>query len=581
MSSPTIASTNMILIIIREEHHKRVKKSNLSCPFFSEAPAPKSRSRTTSLRSTARPKSRAGSRQPQPAASEASASRSDDDSQPAPPPPVPRPAKRSRTTSMVSVAKEKDASDVLRRSTRSSRVKLSSEVEEDVSGTERRRSALGQTRSKSSGKGKGKGPIEVIEEADEDDVLRATPPTKQRVKGKENVARDAKVPRPTRHTKAHRPNDTEEEAPQAKRRLPKKGQATLDEREESTPDVESESDVRPVRKRQNRVIESISSREESAEEIKPKKVLAPAKKAKGKVPTEELEAEDNRMDGQSRPTKKALSKPPAKPRAKPEVIECSSDGSDDDMEVKQTATSLPSPDHSKDKVQLRPLESPEAVDSSEEEVIAPCLVPVKKSGKGKGLKSASVAVSHHENGRSRTTSDSNNSSEPLVLEGTANAAKIASGPPQDVQQDMMDIDSDIPASTTPPRKAKETAVLSESKVIAPARLSCSPQRPDPPTLRREESPATPPPASSSLLSVSSATSTTKVDSHTDAETLVESFPLRVSETQLADEERMMTVEQWIRREIEVQYERLRRDGEMKIRLFKERAEEVRRQIEAL
>jgi hypothetical protein len=72
-----------------------------------------------------------------------------------------------------------------------------------------------------------------------------------------------------------------------------------------------------------------------------------------------------------------------------------------------------------------------------------------------------------------------------------------------------------------------------------------------------------------------------VDSHTDAETLVESFPLRVSETQLADEERMMTVEQWIRREIEVQYERLRRDGEMKIRLFKERAEEVRRQIEAL
>ncbi|TFY82488.1 hypothetical protein EWM64_g1520 [Hericium alpestre] len=50
---------------------------------------------------------------------------------------------------------------------------------------------------------------------------------------------------------------------------------------------------------------------------------------------------------------------------------------------------------------------------------------------------------------------------------------------------------------------------------------------------------------------------------------------------LSEEERMMTVEQWIRHEIDVQYERLRKEGETKIRLFRERAEEVRRRIEAL
>ena len=84
-----------------------------------------------------------------------------------------------------------------------------------------------------------------------------------------------------------------------------------------------------------------------------------------------------------------------------------------------------------------------------------------------------------------------------------------------------------------------------------------------------------------MLSVSSTTSTTKVEGHTDTETLVESVPVRTNGAQLTEEERIMTVEQWIRREIEVQYERLKRDGEGKIRLFKERAEEVRRQIEAL
>jgi len=50
---------------------------------------------------------------------------------------------------------------------------------------------------------------------------------------------------------------------------------------------------------------------------------------------------------------------------------------------------------------------------------------------------------------------------------------------------------------------------------------------------------------------------------------------------LAEEERMMTVEQWISHEIDVQYERLKRDGEMQIQMFIEQAAETRKRIEAL
>ena len=256
---------------------------------------------------------------------------------------------------MASASKERDASDVLRRSTRSSRAKPALEVEEDASGTELSKSTT--SRSKSSGKRKGKGPIEVIEEADEDDIARAVPPPTRRVKGKENVAHDAKVRRPTRHTKTFRPNDTEEEGHQPKRRPPKKGRTVLDEREESSPDVDSESDVRPVGKRQNRGVKRVSSREVSSEEIKPEKLQAPMKKVQGKVIIEVFEFEDDRIDeteGQSRPAKKTLPKVPAKPRAKPRAIVDSDEGSDDEPEqVEQTEKSLPSSNHGKDKAQSR------------------------------------------------------------------------------------------------------------------------------------------------------------------------------------------------------------------------------------
>ncbi|KAL5477005.1 hypothetical protein ACEPAI_3192 [Sanghuangporus weigelae] len=52
-------------------------------------------------------------------------------------------------------------------------------------------------------------------------------------------------------------------------------------------------------------------------------------------------------------------------------------------------------------------------------------------------------------------------------------------------------------------------------------------------------------------------------------------------TALTEEERNMTVEQWIRHEMAVQYQQLKEDGERRIRAFLEKAEVTRRQIEAL
>ncbi|EJD05359.1 uncharacterized protein FOMMEDRAFT_165810 [Fomitiporia mediterranea MF3/22] len=52
-------------------------------------------------------------------------------------------------------------------------------------------------------------------------------------------------------------------------------------------------------------------------------------------------------------------------------------------------------------------------------------------------------------------------------------------------------------------------------------------------------------------------------------------------TALTEEERAMTVEQWIRHEMAVQYQRLKEDGERRIQAFLEKAEETKRQIEAL
>ena len=447
------------------------------------------------------------------------------------------------------------------------------------------------SRGKSLAKGRGKGTIEAIEEADEDDLPCAPQPNK-RLKGKENVAQDTKVQKSSRKTKAFRANDTEEEIHQPKRRQPKKDQDIVDEREESTPDVESETDVRPTLKRRNRIIQSVSSMEEPNEDIKSKKGSAQVRKAKGHVPIDELEATDDRIDetgGPSLPVKKVPSKAPTKAPAKPEMIEESNDDEPGEVEL----TTRPSPPFKRDKEEAHPLpaapsETSEAAGSlsNDEEIVTQLPVPAEKPGRivnVKGSKSARVAPSHHEHSQSpaaTTSGATRSSSVSLLHKGKAKATSCSF---QDVQ-DVMDIDSEIDSTpATPLRGTMETTAKppsmhpSEGEPEADMDLAVQ----TPPTLRREKSPGTPPPVSSSLLSMSSTTSTTKVETHTDTETLVDSFPLRTNGVQLTEEERTMTVEQWIRHEIEVQYERLKQDGEMKIRLFKERAEEVRRQIEAL
>lgn len=50
---------------------------------------------------------------------------------------------------------------------------------------------------------------------------------------------------------------------------------------------------------------------------------------------------------------------------------------------------------------------------------------------------------------------------------------------------------------------------------------------------------------------------------------------------LSEEERAMTVEEWIRHEIELHYEQLRLDGEKKIEAFKQKAREIRAQIASM
>ena len=50
---------------------------------------------------------------------------------------------------------------------------------------------------------------------------------------------------------------------------------------------------------------------------------------------------------------------------------------------------------------------------------------------------------------------------------------------------------------------------------------------------------------------------------------------------LTEEESLMTIEQWIRREIDLQYQALKADGERTIAEFMEKAERTRKTLEAL
>ena len=257
------------------------------------------------------------------------------------------------------------------------------------------------------------------------------------------------------------------------------------------------------------------------------------------------------------------------------------------------------------------------IDEVDEDDAPRATLPKKQRVKGKENAAQEVKVqkpSDEDIKPKKTPKPANSKRNALIIEDESASAQLddtedpprlekaaPSKPPQDVQIDVMDINSDVVSTTGAPslvtRDAKTAEVptplsdgdahvdvMDMASPTPPARPARSPQRPTPKFLPREESPVRPPPASTSLLSVSSTTSTTQAESHTDAETLVEPLPLQVNGTEaerLTEEDGSLTVEEWIRQEIEVHYERLRRDGEMKIKLFKERAEEVRRQIELL
>lgn len=94
---------------------------------------------------------------------------------------------------------------------------------------------------------------------------------------------------------------------------------------------------------------------------------------------------------------------------------------------------------------------------------------------------------------------------------------------------------------------------------------------------------TPPPASPSAAANEKET-TTNTNTNTNPLALfippLASAPLALAQA-LTDAERAMTVEQWIRHEMDVQYAALQHDGEARIAAFRAAAEEVRRQIEAL
>ncbi|KAF8271868.1 hypothetical protein EI94DRAFT_1719680 [Lactarius quietus] len=464
---------------------------------------------------------------------------------------------------MMSTTKEKDTSDTLRRSTRSSRAKPPAEVEDTSSSTELRRSTSGRGRSKSLAKAKGKELIEVILEADEDEAPRAAVPKKQRVKGKENVAEDVKAQKPTRKTKTLRPNDTDEENRQPKRNHPKKAKAVKDE---STSGVDSEKEAQPTVKRRNIVPSTSSVEEETDEEMKLKKGPRTAKPNR-KAPIAEDESSDQLDDanaeGPPRIEKKpARSKPLHKPRAKPERIQDSDGDSGEESKLLAEQTTDPPPpvklSKGKSAATSGATEAEFSQSSDHEKTTAQLSAP-----------SADTMVLHPERSRWQTLSGSSSSK---LFPSTEENVEPVPGPSK---ADTADVPMPLSYGNVP------EDVVDMTSATPPTLPAHSPQRPTPKCLSREESSATPPPASSSLLSASSTTSTTRVESHTDAETLVESLPLQVNGTQLTEEERLMTVEEWIRQEIEVHYEHLRRDGETKIRLFKARAEEVRRQIESL
>lgn len=125
------------------------------------------------------------------------------------------------------------------------------------------------------------------------------------------------------------------------------------------------------------------------------------------------------------------------------------------------------------------------------------------------------------------------------------------------QEDAMNVDAGIETkAVVEPLCVAEEDIITAANILSP--LAHTPDIPQIPNLPDDIRFASPIPFTPALATI----------------------PMQHVST-LTPEERNMTVEQWIRHEMTLQYEQLKRDGERSIEAFKERAREVRSVIEAL
>ncbi|THH17310.1 hypothetical protein EW146_g3474 [Bondarzewia mesenterica] len=678
-----------------EEHRKREKKTSTPCPFFSTvAPTAsgtslaKSTTRAPSSRTSTKPRSRAGSKKPLPSERNASdASQSDSEDEPA----EPAPRRRiKRSTSSI-------AADPLRRSVRSSRSKPPSEVEEEASGSDAGRGALGRSvRGKGKGKEKTKKRIEVIEEEGEEEGEVAVNGAGGKASAKETkgveVVKEATASKSTRKGKSKKVVETDEEremVPKKKVGRPRKKVVAVDDEAASMEEadakskskprvgrprkvVESEDElaggddpdlgVKPVRKGKKRIVESATEDEEplTVPESRPKAALKVAK-AKAAPKPASLEWDEDSADDDS-PSSRLLAKlekevrkakapsappppedvvmdeededdkPPPKPvskklsKAKARVVVTSSEQEDDvpgqngtaDRKSKQPSKTEKK-SHERD---VSPATAPlEDFDAIMETVPEPGSLDAEKTSWGKvnGVAAPRPLDAQRANGVEKDRREM-----PSLQRASKTAAKKAGPSSKSLnlfqgQDDRMDVDdgevppslSARPSEEQKSRSMKNAALQPEGRIPEPEEVEMAdvedinpsrrfspdqvpaspphrslspPRRPTTPsrttTHPLPDSSPLPPPASSSLPTLSSLES----NSHINPEAVVNEIGLTQSlipPGTLTEEERGMTVEQWIRRQIDIKAEQVRLEIENQIAVFKEKVEETRRRIEAL
>ena len=559
---------------------------------------------------------------------------------------------------------------------RSSRSKPHSEPEEEASGSDNGRRALGRsTRGKT--KGKAKERIEAIEEEDEDEQEevvvngggKGKGKSKARLPKEKEAEKDMDAPaKATRKPKVKREEDAGDEhvvvKPKAKAGRPKKVVQTTDDEAdlERKPKPKSKSKTKVGRPKKKIIIESddeLSAADDTGVEAKP------VRKGKGKAVESAVEESQSVLKTHPRAVTKSKSK--ATPVPPPVMTDSNSDASAEDS---PTPNAPVKPEkHARNGVKIQktsppPSEDVEMDDADDNDAQSqPPPSPVLKKPSKTRAKAAmnssergdSAAVARKpslDNARKQTAittaadRDAERAMDPTPRSDThsrseANGSGNASSGPRskntakdtvpslsksfDVFSDeLMHVDVDetfaaprgrptelsqeqrkrlsivfAPAAAARLPQAEEIEMadveymLEPSPVRAPAspfRLSPSPSRAFLPPSRSPSqapsspsSPHPPPPASSSIPTLSSRDSDQQLVSEADADNFADigSQPLLPAGTILSEEERKMTIEQWIQREIEVRAERVKVEIEKKIAAYKEKVEETRRRIEAL